>query len=146
MNDEPSPASTPSPRARAHVRAGFAGLCLFVALGVVLEALHAVKAPFYLDVGSETRRLMLRLAHAHGTLLSLVQIAFGLSARAYPRLETRLSSTALHLGHALVPLGFGLGALGAHGGDPGALVVLVPAGALALLVGLAISAGRLGRD
>lgn len=138
-----TPDEDPTVLARAaglrHVRIGLAGLALFVALGVVLEGLHAVKAPFYLDPGSETRRLMLRLCHAHGTLLSLVEIALGLVLRSLPRAHSRLGSFALHLAHALIPLGFGLGALGVRGGDPGPLIALVPAGAIALVVAIAIT-------
>ena len=44
-------------------------------LGVFLETLHGFKAGFYLDASSATRRLMWTLAHAHGTLLSLVHLA-----------------------------------------------------------------------
>jgi len=128
---------------RRHVRTGYAALALFVLLGVALEALHAFKVGGYLDVEHETRRLMLRLAHAHGTLLSVVNVVFGLTAKAYPHACTPLSSVAMLVSLALVPLGFGLGAISAQGADPGALVLLVPPGALALLAALAITAKRL---
>jgi hypothetical protein len=65
-----------------HLRAGFFGLALYMALGIFLEALHAMKSGMYLDPENETRRLFWRLAHAHGTLLSLVNIAYGLTIRA----------------------------------------------------------------
>ena len=123
--------------ARRQLWVGFAALALFAFLGVVLEGLHAFKADAYLNVGHETRRLMLRLAHAHGTLLALINIAFGLAVRAFPEAGSKLASSALLTALALLPLGFGLGGLFAKGGDPGALVLLVPAGAVALIVGLA---------
>ena len=59
-----------------HLRVGWWSMLVFLTLGVVLEALHAFKAGFYLDVSQETRRLMWTLAHAHGTLFGLVHIAF----------------------------------------------------------------------
>jgi len=121
---------------RRHLRAGFGGLAVFAALGLALETLHAVKAPFYLDAGRETTRLLLRLAHAHGTLLSLVNVLFGLAVRSGstpPKLVSPLLSFAL----VVVPVGFALGAVGAHGGDPGFAIVLVPAGAIALVLGCA---------
>jgi Na+-driven multidrug efflux pump len=107
---------------------------VFVLLGVVLETFHAFKWTGYLHVEHETRRLMLRLAHAHGTLLSVVQIVFALSARAEPRLLGSVRPAAMLLGQWMVPLGFLLGAIGARGGDPGPLVALLPAGAIAWLV------------
>ena len=63
--------------ANRHFRIGWWSLLLFLSLGIVMEALHGFKVGWFLDVGMETRRLMWRLAHAHGTLLSLLHIAFG---------------------------------------------------------------------
>lgn len=140
MTTEPSP---PETIARRQLAVGFGALALFVVLGAVLEGLHAFKVDAYLNVAHETRRMMLRLAHAHGTLIALVNVAFGLTARAYPEAASRLASSALFAGLALVPLGFGLGAVGARGGDPGPLVLLVPAGAVALVVGLLATARAL---
>ncbi len=131
--------------ARRHVLVGFAALALFVLLGALLEGLHAFKVDAYLNVAHETRRMMLRLAHAHGTLIALVNIGFGLTVRAFPEVGSKLAGSALFAALALVPLGFALGGVGAHGGDPGALVLLVPGGALALVVGLALTARRLMR-
>ena len=71
MSDEPN---QESPVVSRHLRAGLFGLVAFLVLGIVLETLHATKAPFYLDVGQETTRLLLRLAHAHGTLVALVTV------------------------------------------------------------------------
>jgi hypothetical protein len=130
-------------RLRRALASGYLGLAVFVVLGVVLETFHAFKWMGYLHVEHETRRLMLRLAHAHGTLLSVVQIVFALSARAEPRLLGSLRPAAMLLGQWMVPLGFLLGAIGSRGGDPGPLVALLPAGAVAWLVGTTSSAGVL---
>ena len=137
----PEPVQTETDIARRHLAVGFATLALFVLLGALLEGLHAFKVDAYLNVAHETRRMMLRLAHAHGTLIALVNVAFGLTVRAFPNAGSKLASSALLAALALVPLGFGLGAVGAKGGGPGALVLLVPSGALALVVGL-ISTAR----
>src|SRR5690606_3010188 len=56
--------------ARRHARLGYGVLLLSALLGLTLEALHAFKVSAYLD--ASTRRLMWRLAHAHGALLGLV--------------------------------------------------------------------------
>lgn len=50
---------------------------LFIVLGIALETMHAFKVGSYLNAGNEIRRLMWTLAHAHGTLLALVHLAFG---------------------------------------------------------------------
>lgn len=126
-----------------HLRVGWWGLALFVLLGTALELLHAIKAPSYLDAGRETTRLLLRLAHAHGTGLSILQIVFALTARARPRAATALTSVSLLAAFVLLPGGFFLGGLGASRGDPGLGVVLVPAGAIALLVGVVGIARRI---
>jgi hypothetical protein len=107
----------------------------------VLEAMHAFKVYWYLDVGHETRRLMWTLAHAHGTLLSLVHIAFAGTLRMTPRPErTRAISTCLYAATALLPGGFFLGGAVIRGGDPGLGVLLVPIGAALLLAGVLLVA------
>lgn len=112
-------------------------------LGIALELLHAIKAPAYLDAGRETTRLLLRLAHAHGTGLSVLQIVFALTARARPATATPLTSLSLLAAFVLLPGGFFLGGLGASRGDPGLGVILVPAGAISLLVGIVAIARRI---
>jgi hypothetical protein len=127
---------------RRHLRAGWGGLVVFLVLGAFLELLHATKSPFYLDAGQEATRLLLRLAHAHGTLLSLVNVAYALTARARPEAASPAASASLLVALVLLPLGFLLGGAWAHGGDPGLGVVLVPAGALAATLGAGLVARR----
>ena len=127
MNDEHPP---------LNLRAGWWALCGFTALGLVLESLHAFKVGAYLDVGNETRRLLWRLAHAHGALLGLLNVVAALAVRAWPRLQDRLAERALLSALVLMPSGFFLGGLFANGGDPGASVALAAAGGVALLFGL----------
>jgi hypothetical protein len=124
---------------RRHLRAGWWGLALYVVLGAVLELLHAVKSPVFVDAGRETTRMLLRLAHAHGTLLAVVNIAYALTVKAHPEAARPLASAALLVALVLLPAGFLVGAIGAHGGDPGIGVLLVPVGALAILVGAALT-------
>jgi hypothetical protein len=64
-----------------HLRFGWWTLLVFLTMGLVLEILHGFKAEAYLKVSNETRRLMWTLAHAHGTLLGLVNIAFAMTVR-----------------------------------------------------------------
>jgi hypothetical protein len=126
-----------------HLRIGFWGLAAFALLGLLLETFHAYKAPFYVDVDVETRRMMWRLAHAHGALLCVLNVVFALSAPWLhcSRPERRaLASRALISATLLLPAGFLLGGAGAENGDPGLGIALVPAGALLLLAALVRSA------
>jgi hypothetical protein len=118
---------------------GWTGLLVFLALGVALELLHGFKADYYLDTRNTTRRLMWTLAHTHGTLFSLVNIAFAVSvSRITPAQEALLpwASCGLYGALLLMPLGFFLGGLKFYGGDPGWGIVLVPIGAALLLLGV----------
>ena len=121
-----------------NLRFGWWSLLVFLSLGAVLETLHGFKIGWYVDVGNETRRLMFTLAHAHGTLLALVNIAAGLTARIVERLTLRSSvSFALIWAAILLPAGFFLGGIVIYDGDPGLGVWLVPIGAALLFYGIA---------
>jgi hypothetical protein len=136
-----------SPLVRRHLLWGWCGLFVFLLLGVVLEAFHALKLPLYLDVENETRRFLWRLAHAHGTLLSLLQIAaaWTLDWLGVARIarSTRLASHSLLAASALLPMGFFTAGLTATAGDPGIGIVLVPAGAVFLGAGAALFAAAI---
>jgi hypothetical protein len=120
-----------------HLRYGWWSLLLFVCLGIFLESLHGFKVAWFLDVGTEPRRLMWRLAHAHGTFLSLVHIAYAVTLHAKPgfAFATPFVSAALMGASILMPVGFFLGGTVIYGGDPGVGIVLLPMGA-----GLLVSA------
>ena len=117
-----------------HLRFGWWSLALFVGLGAVLEAMHGFKVDWYLAVGNETRRLLWRLAHAHGTFLALVHVAFAVSLAHTGERVPRLASGALFGASVALPVGFWLGGIGAQAGDPGLGILLVPLGAACLLV------------
>ena len=124
---------------RRHQRVGWWALFVFATLGLVLESLQGFKVAAYLDVSNETRRLMWRLAHAHGTLLGVVNILFALTLRtSAPSTPTGLAriSGALVAATFLLPIGFFAGGIVFYGGDPGVGVLLVPAGAVLLLLAL----------
>jgi hypothetical protein len=123
---------------RRHLRFGWWSLLIFATLGLALESLHAFKVPGYLDVSNETRRLMWTLAHAHGTLLGIVHVIFGLTLRATatPARNPRTASLCLMAASLLLPGGFFLGGVAFYGGDPGLGVLLVPVGGVLLLVAI----------
>lgn len=128
-----SRAQTIKKNVHRNLRFGWWSLLVFLSLGGVLETLHGFKIGWYVDVGNETRRLMFTLAHAHGTLLALINIAAGLTARKVDRFELRPSvSFALIWAAILLPAGFFLGGIVIYDGDPGLGVWLVPVGAILL--------------
>jgi hypothetical protein len=133
----------PSPKAgsersllQRHLRAGWWALLIYLSLGIALEALHGFKIGFYLDVSNHTRRLMWTLAHAHGTLLAIVNIAFAVTLphlNGFTKKQQEFCSGLLLGALILLPGGFFLGGLVIYSGDPGLGILLVPLGALFLL-------------
>ena len=127
--------------AERHLLLGWFGLLLFLSLGIALETMHGFKVGFYLDVQNAARRLMWTLAHAHGTLFSLIHIAFATSLSVMPISSLgvmKFVSKCLTGALVLMPLGFLLGGLWLYGGDPGPGVFLVPIGAILMLGGVAM--------
>jgi hypothetical protein len=127
-----------------NVKFGLWALLLYLAIGIGLEFLHGFKVSWYLQF--ETRRLMWTLGHAHGVLLSVLVIGFGMmlsvwhdAAARWPR----LASACLMGATLLLPGGFLLGGAFVHGGDPGVGVFLSPVGGVLLFVGVALTAVKL---
>ncbi len=113
-----------------HLRLSLALAALFLAMGLWLEAMIGLRLTGWVD--DPLRREFLRLGHAHGGLLALLNLGLGL---ALERLGTPASWAgtirgAAWLGALLVGVGFVAGGL-LHGPtDPGLPVLVVPAGAL----------------
>jgi hypothetical protein len=135
-----------------HLRAGWWSLLVFLTAGLILEALHGFKVGAFLNVSNETRRLMWTLAHAHGTLLGLVNLGFAATLRllpSWPESPRRLASVSLLAATGLMPAGFFLGGLFIYSGDPGIGIVLVPLGGVLLFVAVLLAAlalKHLGED
>lgn len=123
---------------RRHVVFGWGALFVFASLGLGLEAMHAFKIGWYLDVAHATRRQMWTLAHTHGTLFALANIAFAFTVRTFPALAPRLrglASPCLVAATLLMPAAFLLGGIWIYGGDPGLGALLAPAGGALLALG-----------
>src|SRR5437763_12905319 len=84
-----------------NLRFGWWSLLVFLSLGGALETLHGFKIGWYVDVGNETRRLMFTLAHAHGMLLALINIAAGFTVRKVDRIELRTPVSFALIGAAI---------------------------------------------
>ncbi len=126
--------------AERHLRATIALLALFLASGLWLEAMLGLRIQGWVD--DPLRREFLRLGHAHGGLLALVNVGL---AWALERLQTpsawaeKIRVAALS-GAALVGVGFMVGGLTHGPTDPGWPVLIVPAGAMAMLASLVAAA------
>ena len=114
------------------LRQGWLSLALWMSVGLLLEGLLGYKIPAYLD--DPQRRELLRLAHAHGTLLALVLVVAALWAE--KRVPPRAAVAGLRLGAAVMPLGFGLAGIWHPEGDPGPLIWAVPPAALLVIFGI----------
>lgn len=123
-----------------HLRLSLATTAVFLAMGLWLEAMLGLRAPGLF--GDALAREFLRLGHAHGAILGLVNVGLGL---ALERLctpaawATRIRPAAL-VGALAVGLGFLGGGLWHGPTDPGPLVLAVPAGAMLLLSSLGAAA------
>lgn len=127
MNDHP-PASL-------SLRAGLWLLAVSLPLGLTLEALHALKVQVYL--GSSLRRELWTLAHAHGNLLGILCLVFGLlGARLGDGPARSRTDRWLVVGAVAMPLGFLFGGVLNSEGDPSLAVLLVPIGGVCVFVAL----------
>ncbi len=129
--------------AEFHLSLGWWLLLLFVVMGVFLESLHGFKVAWYLNVGQESRRLLWRLAHAHGTFLALINIGFAATVFIRNNHQNRrilFASRCLLAASFLVPGGFFLGGTTFYANDPGVGIILLPIGALLLILSLLLVA------
>lgn len=136
---EPGP---PTTAIRHHLKVGWWALLLFLTFGIVLESLHAFKIGYYLNTTNQTRRFMWTLAHAHGTMLALINLAFAatLPLLALTPKSRKIASILLTGATVLMPAGFFLGGFVFYGGDPGFGILLLPLGAVFLLVAVFLAA------
>ena len=132
---------------RLHLRFGWWSLLCFLLLGLVLETMHGFKVGWYLDVSNSTRRLMWTLAHAHGTLTSVIHVIFGLTVNTLPDSSgrwPRFASACLIAASFLLPGGFFLGGIVIYAGDPGVGILLTPIGAALIMIGVFLTARNVG--
>jgi len=125
-----------------HLRFGWWSLLVFLLMGLVLEALHGFKIGWYLEVANTTRRFSWTLAHAHGTLLAVVNLVLGATMHrcVWSDRVRSIASTSLIASTILLPGGFFLGGLFPHEGDPGLGIFLVPIGGGLLAVSVVLAA------
>jgi hypothetical protein len=128
---------------RRHLAFGWWTVLIFLTMGLVLETLHGLKVQSYLSVVNETRRLMWTLAHAHGTLLGVLNLAFAFTLRNLPEWmpdSRSLASGLLRAATILMPAGFLMGGIFIYSGDPGLGILLVPVGGILLFIAVFLAA------
>jgi len=144
VREEPGPELS-----RLHLRIGWWALLVFLSAGTALELMHGFKLGFYLDVSNETRRLTWTLAHAHGSLLAILNLVFAATLKLVPGWvgTSRLVASRCLIGALiLLPTGFLLGGAFVHAGDPGLGILLVPPGAALLFAAVLLAARGAGRS
>ncbi len=119
-----------------HIRAAIAMIAIFLASGIWLEAMYGLRADGWLD--DPLRREFMRLGHAHGSLLAMLNVvmAVALERLRTPERWAAKIRVAGVLGASLVGIGFFGGGLWHGPTDPGPMVLLVPAGAFMLVTSL----------
>lgn len=132
-----------SPLVSRHLSLGWWFISIYLCMGIALETMHGFKVDWYLNVANETRRLMFTLAHSHGTLLGVLHLAFAFTlsrAAVADGAWARRAGACLTGSALLLPGGFLLGGVVVYDGDPGRGVLLVPVGALLLLIAVITTA------
>lgn len=123
---------------------GMIGIAVWMSFGLLLEGLIAFRIPDYLS--DAITREMFRLAHAHGTLLSLVLVVVGLAWKAGFVSVAPIANWMLRIGSVAMPVGFMLGGIGNSVNDPSPLVFLAPIGGLMLIFGIVVCAVSFKRN
>ncbi len=119
-----------------HIRLSLLMVAVFLVLGLALEAMLGLRLAGWNDDG--LRRELLRLGHAHGALLGMLNLAlaWAMERRRTPAGWAVRIRIAAWAGAVAVGLGFVGGGLWHGPTDPGPLVLAVPAGALLLVCSL----------
>jgi len=111
----------------------FAWICLWIFFGLLLDSFMGMKQLFYLS--DPVRREMWRLAHTHGTLMTLVFLAYV----HFRGIAKKLHENMMFIGALLMPVGFFLGGILTTEIDPFVGVFLVPIGGLLFVLGMLLS-------
>ena len=113
---------------------GWFSLAIFMAFGLLFEGLIGYRSPAYLN--DPMRRELFRLAHAHGTILSLVLLIADQYLASREITIPRPALLSLRIGAVIMPLGFLLGGIWHTETDPHFLVILSPIGGVMLIFGI----------
>ena len=113
---------------------GWISLAVFMSFGLLFEGLIGYRSPAYLN--DPMRRELFRLAHAHGTILSLLLLVGDQYLLSRQIVLPSLAKLSLRIGAAVMPLGFLLGGIRHTETDPNFLVILSPIGGVMIIFGV----------
>lgn len=119
---------------RSAVFQALVGVAVWMTFGLLLEGLIGYKTPAYLN--DSVRRELFRLAHAHGTLLSLLLLGLALVCDRFEVKPANVVPMVLRGGVVLLPIGFLLGGAWHYESDPGVGIWLVPIAAVMVVFGV----------
>jgi uncharacterized membrane protein YgdD (TMEM256/DUF423 family) len=120
---------------RGIARQAWFSLLFWMSMGLLFEGLIGFRAPVYLQ--DPLRRELFRLAHAHGTILSLLLLIVNLYLVKDLISPPKLALRSLQAGVVSMPFGFLLGGLWHYESDPNFLIFIAPLGGLLLIFGVA---------
>jgi len=109
------------------------GVAVWMTFGLLLEGLIGYRIASYLV--EDVRREMLRLAHAHGTLLNLTLLGVAFTLNKINKNAPLAAIWALRIGAVTMPLGFLIAGIWHFKGEPGLGIWLVPPSALLVIFG-----------
>ena len=108
-------------------------LAVFMTFGLLFEGLIGYRSPVYLN--DPMRRELFRLAHAHGTILSLLVLVADQYLVSRNKILPSSAVWALRIGAIMMPIGFLLGGISHTETDPHFLIILSPIGGVLLIFG-----------
>jgi uncharacterized membrane protein YgdD (TMEM256/DUF423 family) len=115
-------------------RQGWIGVAIWMSFGLLVEGLIGFRSPAYLQ--DAVRRELFRLAHTHGTVLSILLLVAYLHLTNGPVEPPEPAIWSLRIGTIVMPAGFLLGGIWHYESDPGLLIFLAPLGGLLVIFGV----------
>ena len=116
------------------VKQAWFGLAFWMAFGLLVEGLIGFRSPAYLQ--DPVRREVFRLAHAHGTLLSILLLLANLYIQRGLASPPELGVLLLRIGVFVMPIGFLLGGIWHFESEPGIGIFLAPIGGVLVVFGV----------
>ena len=105
-----------------------------MAFGLLFEGLIGFRSPAYLD--DPMRRELFRLAHFHGTALSLLLVVADLYLLSRDIALPGTAKMSIRIGAVIIPLGFLFGGIATTETDPHFSIILAPIGGVMLIFGV----------
>lgn len=112
----------------------FIGIAAWMSFGLLLEGFIGFRVSAYMS--DLTRRELFRLAHTHGTLLSILLLISALTISKGLVYPNKFAAVALQIGTVLMPLGFLLGGIWTRGEEPNIFIFLAPIGGVLVIFGI----------